>query len=464
MAWKLKMSSSIKLFTFFILYFGSLFLVFNVKSFLVVFLLAFIVLFFFFHYSLTHTVFILLLLSLPFENNLREWIFPVTPSLFPSVPTSGYELYFGISLKIIFGIFLFLLLLNRQKKSDPNFAADWSLLVLFLIAATLTLQHFSIIPLVGLLRLWLSLLFYFAAQIFFKKYPSIFPSFVLSLFIFATTIGLFQLIRQKPLGKFIELTPSYSQDFGHSTTDGSTQYRVSSFISHPVYFGSFFSILLPIVMALVISHTSIYPFILPLAGIMVLLGTHSRSVWLTILLSVSLLLPELKNKYYSFVRTRPYLVGIFIIPILIIISTRLPSVSQLLTTTGNASIRIDLAWQSLQIITHNPLGVGLNLFTQSLVALPIPSSLDGFIVPVHNTLLLIITELGIVSGALFIYFVLRTLTAKAPASLLRRGTIIGALTFLISSQFHPLLNLDPTFDLFMLTLGYLNSQCPPSAT
>jgi len=463
----LKISNNLRLFAILSFFFVSLFFVFNVKSFILVFIILFALLFFIEQYSLALTTFITLVLSLPFENNLRQWVIPVTQRVFIDVPTSGYELFFGFSLKIIFGLFLFLLLIRYKKSTDPIPKSDIALILFLILGFFSTFYFWNLITIVGLVRLWLSIFFYFAAKVFFKDHPWLFPILITGIYIFSTFFGLAQLSRQKPLGKFIELVPSFSQEEGYSTTDGKSQYRVSGYISHPVYFGSFMGILLPIFIASIYGFSPIVALFGGGLGILVMLGTHSRTTWFTIFLSLLLLYPQISpsRKYILSLITRHRLIVLlFIAASLFLVISRLPSITSLFTKNGNGSIRGVLALQSLIIISQNPLGVGLNQFTKSLTDLPLPPSLNGFIVPVHNTILLITSELGVLGGALFIYFVIKTLLVKKTKNVIHFSAIIGALAFIVSSQFHPLLNLDPTFDLFMLTLGFISSQCLPSKT
>lgn len=457
------MLNSYKLFALFTLVYFSLFFVFNVKTYLLVFIFAFLLLFLYFKYNLTKTIFILLLLSLPFENNLREWVIQVTPPLYLGVPTSGYNYFFGINLKIIFGLFSFLLLIKNKTTTKDLFSQDRPIIIFFALSVINTFYFFSSVSVMGLARLWLSLFIYFSAKIIFKTDSNLFPIFICSIFVFSTFIGLNQFIRQKPLGKFIELTPSYSQTEGITTTDGQVQYRLSGFISHPVYFGSFMSILLPIFIGFSATVNPILSTIFTLLGAIVMLGTHSRTVWINIGLTIFLLFPYLKQFKKSISQKNITIFAtILIIVCIIIIISRIQSITQIFSANGNGSIRLQLIAQSFQILANHPFGVSLNQYTNALIELPTPPNITGFIVPVHNTFLLITTELGIIAGSIFIYFVVKSVFNKSPKTLLQYGTIIGAISFIISSQFHPLFNLDPTFDLFMLTLGYINSQWPPS--
>ena len=160
------MSNNRQLFAFLTGFYCLLFFVFNIKSYIIVFLLAFSIFFLYFKYSLIESAFIIFIVSLPFENSLREWVFQVTNPLFTGTPTSGYTYYFGLSLKLIFGIFLFILLTKKKYFSNDYSTVDIVLISFFAVACINTLFFFSTLSVLGLIRLWLSILFYFSAKIF----------------------------------------------------------------------------------------------------------------------------------------------------------------------------------------------------------------------------------------------------------------------------------------------------------
>ena len=318
----------------------------NNKLYILLFLFFGIVLFFYFKKSLWETVFLTLLLSLPFENTLREWIFYASPNNDPN----GYSFFFGITIKSILGLTLLTLTcLNKNKipiKSQNYSPKNRYLLIFYLLAligSSFFQTRLSIVA-IGMIRLSLSIWFYFLASSYFslENKKNIFKYYILSLIIFSTFIGLFQFVRQKPIGKFIELIPGFSTETGYSTTDGEKQYRVSGFISHPVYFGSFMSILIPILITIFLKSKNkisktIYLFI-TLASIIVLLATLSRSTWINlaiiiaffyfyikknkILLSPIKISPQIKKTLF-------FLALLSIIPISPTIFTRVKSISDL---------------------------------------------------------------------------------------------------------------------------------------
>jgi len=457
------------LFVFLITFLSTL-LVFNVKTLLLPFIFVFIIFFFLLSDNLFESTFLTFLLALPFENAIRQWLIYADQN-----NINGYSLYFGITLKIIFGLLLLLLFLlpkNRTLLKITPHSKNTTILLCFIILTTITSLFFQnriSNVFLGYVSLILAALYFFSASIFFslpdKKH--IFAEFIVALTIFCSFFGLVQLIKQSPTGRYIELTPSFAKTTGYTTTDGKPQYRVAGFISHPVYFGSFLSILIPIIIGLFFEKRQLIYLPLIIISIIVLLGTLSRSTWIN--LTVMFLLFYYYQKTHSLHLPPvkfPKIIIKFVIPLSIIIVlslviplilTRVGSIPELLNNkNGSIYTRVNLAVVSLKITQSYPLtGIGLNSFT-----------LKNHSAPPHNTFLIFLVELGIPATLLFITFIIRSLIPRSkPNSFqpLTFGVWVGLLTFIISSQIHPLFNLDPTFDLFMLVLGFY-ATCQPSRT
>jgi O-antigen ligase len=117
--------------------------------------------------------------------------------------------------------------------------------------------------------------------------------------------------------------------------------------------------------------------------------------------------------------------------------------------------------QAMEMIKDFPLfGVGLNHFTISMALHELTPEARGFLYPVHNTVLLFISELGIPAGLLFIIFVVQVFQNSwriSQKTWTKFGIWAGASTFLINSQFHTLFNQDPSFDMFIVMLAYLTT-------
>ena len=461
---------------FFVVGFFSMFLVSNNKVLILMFFFLTLVLFFILKKSVWDSVFLIFLLSIPFENTIREWCYQITTPLFDNVATSGYNLYFGLSIKIILAVFLFLLVIFRHKnKNIKNDFGVFSLLIFLLVASINTFSMTSTtLPILGLIRIWLGAWIFILSRLYFSKTKSVFFIFAIALYTFAIFLGGLQLIKQKPLGLYIELTPSFSKDDGYLTTDGKQQFRVSGFISHPVYFASFLSILFPIFLGYFLKkidkNTPILNInvfsLLSLMGCGVIVGTLSRSALFTLILTLIIFRKEIFEKifirYYKYNNLKIKKIFkifwlLFAIGLIYFLTPRIKSFGLIFQENGNASIRLELIKQSFKMIYKNPLGVGLNNFTKELITYNLPENLNGFIVPVHNTFLIFFTELGILGGlsfAIFIFYIFFKEFNKKKKDLADFGVWVGILTFLINCQIHPLFNLDPTFDLLMLVLGY----------
>lgn len=459
-----------QLFYLFLISFFATLLINNNKSYILLFLIFSIIIFFYFKKSLWETIFLTLLLSLPFENTIRQWIFYPSSNNNPN----GYSFFFGVTIKSILGLtILFLICLKKNRTSIKN--QDCSLknkyLLIFYLLSLITSAFFQTrldTVAIGIIRLSLSIWFYFLASNYFssKNKKNIFKYYLLSLIVFSSFIGLLQFIKQKPLGKFIELTPGFSTEAGYSTTDGEKQYRVSGFISHPVYFGSFMSILIPILIGIFFQsknkNLKIIYFLIILASIIALLTTLSRSTWINLTFIITIfyfyikknkILPNIEKKILSLI----LLIFIFISPAII---TRIKSIPDLFNNkNGSLYTRIELLKTSIKMIEFKPYtGIGLNNFSFENYN----QNLNSFIAPPHNTFFIFLSELGIPTTIFFILFIY--LSLKPKKSIFKKNIIdfsvwVGLITFIISSQFHPLFNLDPTFDMFMLTLGYYSTTC-----
>lgn len=463
-----------QLFFLFLIAFFTTLLIPNNKFYILLFFVFTLILFFYFKKSLWETVFLTLLLSLPFENTLREWVFYSSSNNDPN----GYSFFFGITIKSILGLTLLILSCFNKNKTlikNQNYSSKNKYLLIFYLLALITSSLFQ--PrlntvAIGIIRLSLSIWFYFLASNYFslKNKKNIFKYYILSLIIFSSFIGLLQFIKQKPLGKFIELTPGFSTETGYSTTDGEKQYRVSGFISHPVYFGSFMSILIPILITVFLKsknkiHKTLYLCII-LTSIVVLLATLSRSTWMNLALIISLFYFYIKKNDILFqIKISPqikkflfFLAFLSIIPITPIVFTRIKSIPDLFNNKdGSLYSRLSLLDTSIKMIKLKPFtGIGLNNFSFESYN----QNSANFVAPPHNTIFIFLSELGIPTTFFFIIFVFLSLKPKKPIfkkEIISFGVWIGLLTFIISSQFHPLFNLDPTFDIFMLILGYYST-------
>jgi hypothetical protein len=399
-----------------------------------------------------------------------------------------YEFIYGVDLKAVFGLLLMLLLIHRSfthpSSSNPKPNPYLAIFMIMAIISTFLIQGRTIYLFTGYFKLILGYTFYLATLTFISptKINTIIKPFFIALILFSTIFGLSQFVRQKQLGKYIELTPSFSPS-GYTTTDGPVQYRVSAFIAHPVYFGSFMSILLPILIGIllpvIIKGTKplrIVSSVFVLLTTIVIISTLSRTTWINIGITIFAFYFYLKQHLAIdlsiFMRTiatyRQYLllaVFLITIPLVYLLSLRLSSITTLLSNQGNLTVRSQLALDSLRLTAQHPFtGVGLNNFPYEAQQL---HHQGNVLPPPHNTILIFLSELGVPTTIFFILFLFTTLKPIGNIFLwdpFKFGLWLGLISFVISSQFHPLFNLDPTYDLFMVCSALFMYLCQPSKT
>lgn len=459
-------------------------LAFNVKSLILIFIISFGILYFLFSLNLFDTAFVTTLLVIPFEKALRQW------TLYsPNINYIGhYEFIYGVDLKTVFGFLLILLLIHyhfsHPRNSYPKPNIYLTLFLVLATASTFLIQGRTIYLFTGYIKIILAYTFYLSTLIFSspKKISSIIKPYFIALIMFSTFFGLAQFVRQKQLGKYIELTPSFSPS-GYTTTDGPIQYRVSAFIAHPVYFGSFISILLPILIGIltpyIISGSKIVRIIsysMILLTTIVTISTLSRTTWINLAITFiafyyylkQYLIIDLSLITNTFSSYKQYLIsGILLltVPLVYLVSLRASSLTTLLSSQGNLTVRSQLALDSLNLtLTHPIAGVGLNNFPYEAKEL---HHKGNVLPPPHNTLLIFLSELGIPTTIFFILFLFTTIMPKTNIfkwDSFKFGIWLGLISFIISSQFHPLFNLDPTFDLFLVCSALFTYLCQPSKT
>ncbi len=455
--------------------------VFNSKSFLLLFVIYGGALFLF-KKSLLEALFYVFLFSLPFERVLRSWLLTVVP-FGPEFWQPGYEFYFGVSLKLILAITLFLLFMASfffKKKKIKSFLGDkriaWMLIFLFGLACVSSFFAFRFdLAITGLIRLWLAIWIFFMGRHFFSQ-PRIrqdFYKYLISILLFFGVVGTLQFFNGQPLGIDME-DPSTLFPFGFRTTDSDDIYRVSGFMGHPTYFGSFLLLLMPVALGLLFKKISqkiyfdeeiLISALALLFGFIAVVGTFSRSAWGALLLVLAVFLVKGRTLINWQLLKRSKALTVLIVGLVIFVFSigslvfMRAETLRYVWTLGSGRGRLVLAKQSLTMMENYPVfGIGFNHFTDEMINQGVPEEHRGFIFPVHNTFLLFFSELGIPAGMLFITFV-GLLFFKAwrrvQEDWINFGIWIGASTFLISAQFHALFNQDPTFDLFMLMMGYL---------
>lgn len=453
----------------------SLILIPNNKFYLLVFLIYGVALFLIFKFSLLKSLFATLLLSLPFERGIRDWVVEVVPTG-PEPWILGYSFYFGLSIKFIIftALLLFIIFSKEDIKKTVTQKSQWLLITLFFLGILSTVFSENIgLGLLGVLRLAFFIgLYLISVHLFTYKFlREHFKKLIVVFLLFFGFIGSWQFINRHPIGLFLEDLGS-SGLFGYLTTDsGERLYRVAGLTGHPTFFGSFLSLLIPVGVGYLAHLTKkknykgfyFVTILAVFAGLIAIFATFSRSAWFTLIIGGLLFLYRHKKYYKKILNFRliSFLIGAFGIFIVLfgpLFFTRLYTFSDILNI-GNAQGRLNLANQALFMIKKSPLfGVGLNQFTLAMSRQDLSLEARTFLYPVHNTFLLFFSEIGILAGLLFLSFVLISLykTWKvANKDWVSFGIWVGAFSFLINAQFHTLFSLDPTLDLFMVMLAYL---------
>lgn len=413
-------------------------------------------------------LFYALLIAIPFERGFRGFNIQVVPPG-PESWIRGFELYFGITPKLIAILTLFLLMLNQSWRAKKKARViNW--LLVTLLTWSLLSSFVSYQPQLALWGWWRLLMagwLMVISQVFFRspEHRKFFIKYLVTALLFFGIIGSLQFILKQPLGLFLEdqlnLVP-----FGRLTNESNLLYRVSGLIGHPTYFASFISLLFPVSLAGLLwskGNKKTLMAVASLLGFISIFGSFSRSSWLALLLvGLSFSWRWLKKKVKKSLMIKLLLVNIvgFLVVFSGLLQVRISSFKYI-WSLGSGRGRLVLIKEAGKMIKDNPVwGVGLNHFVKVMRDSTSNPEVLGLLYPVHNTFLLFFTEIGIIGGGLFLLMVLQVFYLsyhKALKTWQGVGVLVGGLTFLVNAQFHTLFNSDPSLELFMIMLGFLLS-------
>lgn len=411
-------------------------------------------------YSYQKILIILLLVVLPFERGLRGWMVPVVSGL-NDQDRIGYSFYFGLSLK-----FLLVLLISLSYFREIKYS-KWFLVILGWSGLSVMINGSDFISVLGWIRMvYLCLLsgifnFYFKE----KENRMIFLRVVTGWLFFMGLVGCFQFARQNFIGLMIEEAADVSR-FGYLTNESQFLYRVSGVMGHPTFFGSWLSMVIAIGFGYYLRLKGGWKKVMVLVGLLGSFGsmfaTYSRSSWLATALSLAVVSYWQSRKVGWKGVLKEIRVFLVIGALLGMVYgawvlVRLRSFENVFTL-GSGRGRIELAREALNMIRNNPIfGVGLNRFTEAMVKQNISGAAEYFLYPVHNTWLLMAAEMGLVALVFWVVLIGRIMR-HIPDKLVVYSVWLGALTFLFNSQLHTLFNQDPSLDLFIILLAYLESR------
>lgn len=470
-----------------LLFYSLLFFSSTVRSFLFAPFLSGIILFYLIprvKFDLTKSVLILLMLSLFIETGVRgfnvivvesSWIFNLL----------GYKFYFGISLKLIFGLLLLLLALKErwiEKKKWLEKLNSIELVSLFtfiqLTIVSVFLNDSWSIGMYGLIRIFLGVWLFLLGRKYLHDLEllSWFKWIIVSSLMFEGVVSGLQWMKGGVLGKHIESTAK-TVPFGRVTYESDLLYRTVGTTGHPTFFASLLSVLIPVVFGLwIIKITKTKKIkvdfeliILSLSlilGILGVLTSFSRSSWVVVVLMIGVMgwLGLRGLDWKLLVRKSWWLVGSGVALFLWLsgeIVLRLSSF-KLIFSLGTGKDRWLLMKEAGVMIKNYPAwGVGLNNFTGVLAQSDLTGLASRLLFPVHNTFVLFASEIGLLATVSFIVFIGLVLVKSFQQSfknIFMMGVWLSCVSYIFNSQFHALFSQDPTFDYFMLMLGLLSSR------
>lgn len=478
---KVSLTSSEFLIPFLVLVyqFSLFFFVSDIKSLLFFTAVLFFSLLILTHLSLVEALFIVFLSMIWIEKGIRGKNIAIVASG-PRDWMAGYAIYFGLALKHVVLVCMgILLVFHKQAKLRWN--TESILVVAMTTWASLSVLFSAdfILGFTGYVRLLMAGLLFFVSlavlhSIRFRR-TVLFT--ILSVFFFQSAIGVYQFISHNSVVHFLNdgwlIRPS-----GFFTTDGQVIQRVTGFLSHPTHYGAFVTLLLPLsywwllqsfaqlqrrmnsalILQLFASIT------VCIFGSIAIFASFSRSAWAIWFVITVVLLTKLFRLFSPLVKKWFLAAGFVLITFTMLVTplvySRLSTIPDFFSS-GSGVVRIELASESLVMIRQHPLvGVGPNQFVRALARRDLPDSLLGFLFPVHNTWLLLTAEMGIPTTlflGLIVLFAIKKSLDSGPRIVRneRLFLLLMLLSFLISSQFHPLYNQDPTFELFFITIALL---------
>lgn len=331
---------------------------------------------------------------------------------------------FDLFLMFILCAVLFLKSKENKINLDKKLNADWYILATleFVVFVSVLFAPDFGLAFYGYLRFLLGLsLFWLISNSNFKRI-NFYYAFWISL-VLQSVLGLWQFIAQKTFAsKWLGLAKHSPIDLGVSvveTVGGQRWLRVYGGQDHPNIFGAYLAVAL-ILLALTFLSKKVkskLEFIL-LSLFTVLFSINlflsfSRAAWLSLFLSLIFLFGNnILRKDYKIAKK----VSVFIVLILIIFSSLSFYYKDLLLTRisqegrleqKSTDERIDSILVSREIIAKNFfVGTGINNYPLAVKKDLYPDKESWFYQPVHNLYLLVTAELGVLGGALFMFFLL----------------------------------------------------------
>lgn len=427
----------------------------NLKSYFLLFLAISIFFYFFYKKSILETLWLSLLLCLPFEvgKSMRTSTYYLPKNIIG-------ETYFYITMANFFTIsLLWYFLRNKRLLSQARFYW-WEVSLLIFLLLSFISSLVSIYPLISylfFLQIIGTILFYFLGRTILStdKTLSLIKEtkiILITHILFQGALAVVQYLKGGLLHKFIE-EAFYQYNFGHFATEEKTMFRASGTMSHPNNLASFLLILLPLAFFELFSkkprfYKNIFYLAAFIFGLGGLITTMSRGAWLIFFANCFAIYFFIKKEKLRFNPILKKLALLLILPLIIILPdffSRLTSLSRAFAEKGSALVRLDLTKEAIFLMTRSPIfGIGPGLFIPILIERHLTDVINIFPSQVHNTFLLIGAELGSVALFSFLFFFAQVLKKsffnknKNSDLSIFWGGIFGLVNFFLLSLGYPI--------------------------
>ncbi len=353
-----------------------------------------------------------------------------------------------------------LLILSYNIKINKIYLADYFILLFFIICVINIIFFANFNVFIGITSLSEILLIYYIFRIYLNKKNLSELSFLLiSMVIFQTIIGLFQLLLRQPIGILID-TDVNSMIYGYTAIEEDSLFRIAGTFIHPNFMASFLLTFIPFLLFYNNRNKSLMMF----AGLtlIILFFTYSRTAWLIFIFIILLINKEkfkkLSMKLISLQKLFTFsLIGVLLVILLSpYLFVRSNTFIQAFEEGGSINIRWKLWQEGINLVTQYPLtGIGLNQSLGAYAADP-ATDLFQYAVPsisskIHNMFLEIASEVGVpgvLLFVLFLFFVFKQYFSQRNDSI-KKAAFYGLLGLLGMSLMNPFFHV-PQFRLIFL--------------
>lgn len=354
---------------------------------------------------------------------------------------------YGISPSVILLLCLLPFAIKQQIKSIKLVDI---FVILFFICSIIGLIIFSSYDsvLYGIISLGEILLAYFLFRTFLtEKSLKDIVIIIVSILLFQTILGGFQLILQRPLSLLSE-SSTFVAPYGLTTPEDVSLYRVVGTFVHP---NNFAAVLLSIMPFLFLYKTeSIYLRIFKFVPVLILFFTYSRAAWFifALIMVILFLVKEIRFRipkevplYYYLIPVIFTLIFIYLTPYL---NARLNTLPYAFEERSSWGIRMKLLEEGMSLVTQYPLtGVGLNRSVQVYAESPVTDIVEitggRKFYKIHNLFLEIAAEIGIPGLIFFVGFLLLVLKRYFTEKLVypKNAAFFGLVGLIAISMFNP---------------------------